>query len=49
MAASFDNFSSLQKKMESLPSDQLQKYINGQGAYPQEEQMAALMKFLIWN
>ena len=42
MAASFDNFSSLQKKMESLPSDQLQKYINGQGAYPQEEQMAAL-------
>ena len=40
--AAFDNFASLQKKMESLPPDQLQKYIDGQGAIPQEEQMAAL-------
>ena len=40
--AAFDNFASLQKKMESLPPDELQKYIDGQGAIPQEEQMAAL-------
>ena len=35
-------FDSIQKYMDGLSTSELQKYLGGQGAYPQEEQMAAL-------
>ena len=35
-------FDSIQKYMDGLSTDELQKYLGGNGAYPQEEQMAAL-------
>ena len=35
-------FDSIQKYMDGLSTSELQKYLSGQGAYPQEEQMAAL-------